>query len=64
MYLFPTREELTGLYNQLSPKQRFLQAAREAINTMTEDAIIPYFDDIEDESEFAMGEKVDRWDDI
>lgn len=49
MYLLPTSEELAGLYSQIDPKQRFLQTAREAINTLTEDVIMPYFDDIEDD---------------
>lgn len=49
MYLLPTGEELAELYSQIDPKQRFLQAAWEAINALTEDAIMPYFDDIEDD---------------
>ena len=32
MYLFPTKEELDSLWNELDPKQRFLQAARQAID--------------------------------
>ena len=32
MYLFPTGEELAKLWDQISPKQRFLRAAKQAIN--------------------------------
>lgn len=32
MYLLPTGEELANLWNQISPKQRFLRAAKQAIN--------------------------------
>ena len=49
MYLLPTDEELKALWREIDPKERFLQSAREAINTLTEDAIMPYFDDIEDD---------------
>jgi len=49
MYLLPTNEELKALWREIDPKERFLRSAREAINTLTEDAIMPYFDDIEDD---------------
>ena len=49
MYLLPTDEELKALWREIDPKERFLRSAREAINTLTEDAIMPYFDDIEDD---------------
>ena len=32
MYLLPTDEELASLWNQISPKQRFLRAAKQAID--------------------------------
>ena len=32
MYLLPTGEELANLWNQISPEQRFLRAAKQAIN--------------------------------
>ena len=32
MYLLPTGEELATLWNQISPRQRFLRAAKQAIN--------------------------------
>ena len=32
MYLLPTSEELNELWRQIDPKQRFLRAARQAIN--------------------------------
>lgn len=32
MYLFPTEEELAFLWSQIDPKQRFIRAARTAIN--------------------------------
>ena len=32
MYLLPTGEELANLWNQISPKQRFLRAAKQAID--------------------------------
>lgn len=125
MYLLPTGEELRELWSQISPKQRFLRAARQAINEacrfddsmaafyldsqdadlIMEDDAMPYFDEIEDdiinmqrdingfripaprcteyargtdsvnyrgktfeyiqdEPDFIVGEKVDRWEDI
>lgn len=127
MYLLPTGEELRELWNQISPKQRFLRAARHAINEacqfddsmaafyldsqdadlIMEDDAMPYFDEIEDdiismrrdingfrihvpappymeyargtdsvnykgktfeyiqdEPDYVVGERVDRWEDI
>ena len=48
MYLLPTDEEMTKLWRQIDPKQRFLDAAAMAINGLTEDSM-PYFDEIEDD---------------
>jgi hypothetical protein len=125
MDLLPTNEELNRLWGQINPKQRFLRAARRAINEacrfddsmaafyldsqdvdlVMEDDAMPYFDEIEDdiinmrrdvngfripaprcieyargtdsvnyrgktfeyiqdEPDFIVGEKVDRWEDI
>lgn len=35
MYLLPTEEELSALWSQLDPEQRFLRAAKMAINEAT-----------------------------
>ena len=35
MYLFPTKKELDALWSELDPKQRFLRAARQAIDEVT-----------------------------
>ena len=32
MYLFPTEEELGALWREISPRERFLQAARQAVD--------------------------------
>lgn len=48
MYLLPTSEEITELYSQIDPRQRFLRAACETINILTRETI-PYFDEIEDD---------------
>lgn len=51
MYLFPTKEELNDLWSELDPKQRFLRAARHAIDyacSPDEDSMAAFFLDSED----------------
>ena len=48
MYLLPTSQELSELWRQIDPKQKFLDAAAIAINELTKDTM-PYFDEIEDD---------------
>ena len=35
MYLLPTQKEMNALWREISPRERFLRAARQAIDEMT-----------------------------
>lgn len=48
MYLLPTDEDIARLYCFIDPETRFILAAQEVINELTEDSM-PYFDEIEDD---------------
>ena len=50
MYLLPTGEELNKLWSQISPKQRFLRAARNTINEACrfDDSMAAFYLDSED----------------
>ena len=50
MYLLPTSEELNKLWSQFSPEQRFLRAARNAINEACrfDDSMAAFYFDSQD----------------
>ena len=51
MYLFPTEKELNALWRQISPRERFLQAARQAVDYAcrpNNDSMAAFFLDSED----------------
>ncbi len=51
MYLFPTKEDLDTLWREISPRERFLRAARQAVDyacSLDGDSMAAFFLDSED----------------
>lgn len=51
MYLFPTKEDLDNLWREISPRERFLRAAHQAVDyacSLDGDSMAAFFLDSED----------------